>query len=42
MTGAAKELIMGAYKLANELLLVPDVERIVSLRSTMPNEAVVS
>ena len=40
MTGAAKELIMGAYKLANELLLVPDVERLVSLRSTMPNEAV--
>ncbi len=42
MTGVAKELIMGAYKLTGELLLVPDVERIVALHSAMSNEAVAS
>lgn len=35
MVGPAKELIQGAYKLENELLLVPDVERIVSMNAAM-------
>lgn len=31
MTGPARELILGAYKLENELLLVPDVERVANM-----------
>ncbi|MCP3938873.1 MAG: chemotaxis protein CheW [Actinomycetia bacterium] len=33
MTGPARELILGAYKLETELLLVPDVERVVAMPS---------
>ncbi|MEZ5281537.1 MAG: chemotaxis protein CheW [Acidimicrobiales bacterium] len=35
MLGPARDLILGAYKLENELLLIPDVERVV----TMPSAA---
>lgn len=32
MTGVARELILGAYKLENELLLVLDVQQVVNLQ----------
>ena len=39
MTGVARELILGAYKLENELLLVLDVEKVVDLHPTDNDQA---
>jgi purine-binding chemotaxis protein CheW len=38
MAGDTKELVLGAYKLADELLLILDVEKAVTLRPAQNNE----